>query len=80
MYYDDNFVLISPQHKESFVNGAELRDILGQLLANLPATDQPTDLQTLPTIAAKVERLMATACDLECADGRWQWYTVRLHK
>ncbi|MFN5966308.1 MAG: chlororespiratory reduction protein 7 [Pseudanabaena sp.] len=41
----------------------------------------PRDLQNLKTIPEQVQRLIKTACDLDCGDrGTWQWYVVRLDK
>ncbi len=80
MYYEDNFVVLSPGMTEQFVTLPELEDILGNLLTKIQ-DNLPYDLQNIPTIPAQVERLIKTACDLDCGDdGVWQWYAVRLEK
>jgi hypothetical protein len=67
--------------QEQFVTQPELEKILHDLLVEIPHQDLPTDLQNLPTINEQVQRLIKTACDLDCGDrGTWQWYVVRLDK
>ncbi len=81
MYYEETFVLISPDMQERFVTAEELRVFLGNLLQNLAVEDLPRDLQNLPTLEQKLDRLLNTACDLDCGSaGVWQWYAVRLKK
>jgi hypothetical protein len=80
MYYEDNFVILSPGMTEQFVTLPELETMLGDLLTKMQ-DNLPYDLQNIPTIVAQVERLIKTACDLDCGDdGVWQWYAVRLEK
>ncbi len=81
MYYEETFVLISPDMQEQFVTAEELRSILGNLLQTLAVEDVPKDLQNLPSLEQKLDRLLNTACDLDCGSaGVWQWYAVRLEK
>jgi Protein CHLORORESPIRATORY REDUCTION 7 len=80
MYYEDNFVLLSPEMTEQFVTLPELEDILANLLTKMQ-DNLPYDLQKISSIEAQVQRLIKTACDLDCGDsGVWQWYVVRLEK
>ncbi|MFN3926975.1 MAG: chlororespiratory reduction protein 7 [Pseudanabaenaceae cyanobacterium] len=81
MYYEELFVLISPEMEETFVTAEELKAKLTDLISALAPADLPRDLQHLGTIAEQVDRLFKTACDLDCgAQGVWQWYAVRLKK
>jgi len=80
MYYEDNYVVLPPDMQEKFVTQPELEKLLHELLVDIQ--DQlPRDLQNLKTIPEQVQRLIKTACDLDCGDrGTWQWYVVRLEK
>ncbi|MBD2317309.1 chlororespiratory reduction protein 7 [Phormidium tenue] len=81
MYYEDTYVVLPPDMQEQFVTQPELEKILHDLLVEIEHQDLPTDLQNLPTINEQVQRLIKTACDLDCGDrGTWQWYVVRLDK
>ena len=78
MYYEDTYVVLPPDMQEQFVNQLELEQILHDLLADIQDA-LPYDLQNLTTINEQVQRLIKTACDLDCGDrGTWQWYVVRL--
>lgn len=80
MYYEDTYVVLSPDMQQQFVTQPELEQILHNLLINIQ-DDLPTDLQNIKTIPEQVQRLIKTACDLNCGDrGTWQWYVVRLDK
>lgn len=80
MYYEDNYVVLAPGRTEQFVNLADLESILASLLTKIQ-DNLPYDLQNIPTIEEQVQRLVKTACDLDCGDdGVWQWYAVRLEK
>jgi len=79
MYQEDTYVLLSPAMVEQFVTVAELREILQARVAEVPPDRIPTDLQGLPR-HQWVDRLLATACTLDTAEGTWQWYVVRLDK
>jgi hypothetical protein len=80
MYYEDNFVVLAPGMTEQFVNLPELESILTKLLTKMQ-DNLPYDLQNIATIEEQVQRLVKTACDLDCGDdGLWQWYAVRLDK
>jgi hypothetical protein len=84
MYQDDCYVVLSPDMTEEFVSLQELQNILKKLL--IPMQNQsprslPQDLQKITSLELQVERLINTACDLDCQElGIWQWYAVRLEK
>lgn len=81
MYYEETFVLISPTAQEQFLTVGELRERLRGLLESIDNRDLPRDLQNLGDMEQKLDRLLNTACDLDCGDrGVWQWYAVRLEK
>ena len=80
MYYEDTYVVLPPDMQENFVTQPELEQILHDLLVNIQDA-LPYDLQNLASIDEQVQRLIKTACDLDCGDrGIWQWYVVRLDK
>lgn len=80
MYYEDTYVVLPPDMQEKFVTQPELEQILHDLLVNIQDA-LPHDLQNLANIDEQVQRLIKTACDLDCGDrGIWQWYVVRLDK
>jgi hypothetical protein len=80
MYYEDTYVVLPPDMQEQFVTQPELEQLLHNLLADIQDA-LPHDLQKLKTIPEQVQRLIKTACDLDCGDrGTWQWYVVRLDK
>ena len=79
MYYEDTYVVLPPDMQEQFVTQPELEKILHDLLIDIQDA-LPFDLQNL-AISEQVQRLIKTACDLDCGDrGTWQWYVVRLYK
>ena len=79
MYYEDTYVVLPPDMQEKFVTQPELEQILHDLLIDIQEA-LPHDLLNLP-IGEQVQRLIKTACDLDCGDrGTWQWYVVRLDK
>ncbi|MCA6526849.1 MAG: chlororespiratory reduction protein 7 [Pseudanabaena sp.] len=79
MYYEDTYVVLPPDMKEQFVTQPELEQILHDLLIDIQDA-LPYDLQNL-AINEQVQRLIKTACDLDCGDrGTWQWYVVRIDK
>jgi len=78
MYYEEHYVLLSPNMQQRFVNLAELKLALQELLVPMQQ-DLPRDLQG-KQIELQVESLLKTDCELEATDGRWQWYAVRLEK
>jgi len=81
MYHEDTYVVLSPDMQEQFVTQPELENLLHDLLVHIQPQDLPTDLQNISDINQQVQRLIKTACDLDCGDrGRWQWYVVRLEK
>lgn len=80
MYQEEStYVVLSPQGQEQFMNLPELQDLLSKLLVKIP--ELPRDLQPISNLEQQVERLIKTACELDCQEyGLWQWYVVRLHK
>jgi len=75
---EDCYVVLSPELIEQFVSLPELEEILRNLLLKIP-NQLPYDLQNIPTIELQVQRLIKTACELDCHElGLWQWYVVRL--
>ena len=79
MYYEDSYVVLPPDMQEQFVTQPELEQILHDLLIDIQDA-LPYDLQNL-AINEQVQRLIKTACDLDCGDrGTWQWYVVRIDK
>ncbi|WP_190303446.1 chlororespiratory reduction protein 7 [Pseudanabaena sp. UWO311] len=79
MYYEDTYVVLPPDMQEQFVTQPELEQILHDLLIDIQDA-LPYDLQNL-AISEQVQRLIKTACNLDCGDrGTWQWYVVRLDK
>ncbi len=81
MYYEESFVVLPPDLKEQFLNLAELQQLLRDLLSGMAPKDLPRDLQNIADVETQVDRLIKTACDLDCGDrGVWQWYAVRLEK
>jgi hypothetical protein len=79
MYYEDTYVVLPPDMQEQFVTQPELEQILHDLLIDIQDA-LPYDLQNL-AINEQVQRLIKTACDLDCGDrGTWQWYVVRIDK
>ena len=77
MYYEDTYVVLPPDMQEQFVTQPELEKILHDLLIDIQDA-LPYDLQNL-AISEQVQRLIKTACDLDCGDrGTWHWYVVRL--
>ncbi|MEE3715135.1 chlororespiratory reduction protein 7 [Tumidithrix elongata RA019] len=80
MYYEDNYVVLAPSMTEQFMTASELENCLRGLLADIQ-DNLPLDLQKIPAIDDQVQRLLKTACELDCGDaGTWQWYAVRLEK
>jgi hypothetical protein len=79
MYYEDHFVVLSPERTEQFMTFGELKLLLHSLLESLPEVALPRDLQHFATRDGQVQRLIETVCELDCGDrGVWQWYAVRL--
>lgn len=78
MFYEDTYVVLNPDLEQQFVDLAELRQILANLLAQSP-DNLPKDLQDL-NVEEQIDRLIATVCEYESEAGTWQWYVVRLEK
>jgi hypothetical protein len=78
MYYEDHYVLLSPTMQQRFVDLAELKLTLQELLMPIQQ-ELPRDLEG-KVINLQVECLLENACEIEAIDGKWQWYAVRLEK
>lgn len=78
MFSEDTYVVLSPSLEQRFVNLAELRQILDDLLSSCD-NDLPADLQNLDR-ECQIDRLIATVCEFSTPGGVWQWYVVRLNK
>jgi hypothetical protein len=80
MYYQDHYVMLSPNMEQEFLTLPQLRQKLEHLLTGMQ--DQlPRDLQKFDRLEAQVDCLIDTACELEVeGQGTWQWYAVRLDK
>lgn len=73
----DHYVLLEPGAAERIVTAEEALQWLAARLESMDAS--PADLRELPTAAARAERLLATACELELEPGlAIQWFAVRL--
>jgi hypothetical protein len=80
MYYEENYVVLSPSMTEQFMTAKELEQCLHGLLVDIQ-DNLPLDLQKIAAIDEQVQRLIKTACELDCGDaGLWRWFAVRLDK
>ena len=79
MYSEDMYVVLETGQPEQFLNATEMLARLESLLQQYP--EQASDLQHLPTLAAKAQHLLKTSCELDIGEGQYlQWYAVRLEK
>jgi hypothetical protein len=78
MFYEETYVVLSPDLEQKFVDLTELRQILADLL-DKSQPNLPKDLQNLDR-AEQIDRLIDTVCEFEAPEGTWQWYVVRLEK
>ena len=73
----DHYVVLEPGRPEQLLTAAETLPWLERQLARLAAP--PADLAALPDGAARAQRLLETACELELEPGVVvQWFAVRL--
>jgi hypothetical protein len=80
MYDEEMYVVLETNQPEQFLSTTELTAKLTAILSQRQ-DDLPRDLQGISTIAAQVQRLLDTSCDLDIgADQFLQWYVVRLEK
>ena len=73
----DHYVVLDPTSGERILTAAETLRWLAEQLAAMAAV--PADLADLASPAARAERLLETACELELEPGlAIQWFAVRL--
>jgi len=73
----DHYVVLDPTSGERILSAADTRAWLAAQLEAM--AELPADLAALPTAAARAERLLETACELELEPGlAVQWFAVRL--
>jgi hypothetical protein len=73
----DHYVVLEPGRPEQLLTAAETLPWLERQLARLAVP--PADLAALPDGAARAQRLLETACELELEPGVVvQWFAVRL--
>ena len=79
MYQSDHYVVLTPGAPEQFCTEAELREKLGQILAQ--AEEISPELAAYPTTAERVQYLLDTGCRWEWGTDEFiEWYAVRLEK
>lgn len=73
----DHYVVLEPGRPEQLLSAAETLQWLETQLGSL--AEVPADLQPLADGAARAERLLETACELELEPGVVvQWFAIRL--
>jgi len=73
----DHYVVLDPSGGERILPAAATLDWLAARLGGL--AELPPDLAALPTAAARAQRLLDTACELELEPGlAIQWFAVRI--
>ena len=73
----DHYVVLEPGRPEQLLSAAETLHWLETQLGTL--AEVPADLQPLADGAARAERLLETACELELEPGvAVQWFAIRL--
>jgi hypothetical protein len=73
----DHYVVLEPSAAETCLTAAETLRWLETTLAAMAAP--PAELAHLPSDAARAQRLLDTACELEVEPGvAVQWFAVRL--
>ena len=73
----DHYVVLEPGRPEQLLSAAETLHWLETQLGAL--AEVPADLQPLADGAARAERLLETACELELEPGvAVQWFAIRL--
>ncbi|WP_299415256.1 chlororespiratory reduction protein 7 [Acaryochloris sp. IP29b_bin.148] len=81
MYSDEEmYVVLETNQPEQLISAAELLTKLESVLST-QQDDLPPDLQSIDTITAQAQHLMATSCELDVGPSQFlQWYVVRLEK
>lgn len=73
----DHYVVLDPISGERILPAADTLVWLAQQLEAM--AEVPADLADLPSVEARAERLLETACELELEPGlAIQWFAVRL--
>ena len=73
----DHYVVLEPGRPQEMLSAAETQHWLEEQLALLGQV--PADLVDLPDAAARAQRLLETACELELEPGLVvQWFAIRL--
>jgi len=73
----DHYVVLEPGRPQEMLSAAETLQWLQDQLAGLARV--PADLLELPDTAARAQRLLETACELELEPGMVvQWFAIRL--
>ena len=73
----DHYVVLEPREGETILTASETLDWLAARLEAMEAP--PADLLGLEGAAARAQRLLETACELEISPGLTiQWFAVRL--
>ena len=73
----DHYVVLEPGRPQEMLSAAETQQWLEEQLARLGQV--PADLLDLPDAAARAQRLLETACELELEPGLVvQWFAIRL--
>lgn len=79
MHQNEHYVVLTPGAPERFCTEEELREQLGELLAQ--TEELSPELAAYPTIPERVQYLLDTGCRWEWgADEFIEWYAVRLEK
>jgi hypothetical protein len=80
MFNNDAYVLLETDRPEQLLTPAEMSDRLTEIVVKF-ADDLPDDVQRIGSVAARVQYLLDTSCELDLAPGQYlQWYAVRLEK
>ncbi|MBD2105048.1 chlororespiratory reduction protein 7 [Leptolyngbya sp. FACHB-261] len=82
MHGDENhYVVLETNQSEQLLTSEEMVVKLRDVLRRLPESELPSDLLSLPTVEARVKRLLDTVCEIDLGPGEFlQWYVVRLEK
>ena len=81
MYAEDHFVVLETNQPEQILTVAELLEKLAHILAEIPTSDLPLDIQKIASIPEQAQYLVDTSCELDVGLGKYlQWYAVRLEK
>lgn len=79
MYQVDGYVVLRHDHPEQLMEPDEIRTFFHDLFAAQPDL-LPTELASLHSQAAQIEKLLEDYCELDIEEGFLQWYAVRFEK